>query len=394
MSARRNDADSRERDLWFRAFREQSIDPISLGDGEGWSKPLGGGRSGASAALFLTTIGPVGTADSIVLKWDSLSKVRDEAEARRGRSDQADNVDYLRGRGASHIAFRMHPRRKELFGIIAYKYEGVSSPKDEQNVADFEELLQIWNATDGGFHDKTLRTLFENTITYFVPRESESDSVTPPTVATRALPDLKRDEYLKKARPVLRKAGLDTQLLTSVEKWWTDVVHKQSTPSFPDSRLVHGDPRFANILVDLAENRVTLIDFGAGERGRHVFHDLARFEVDLVFRTTAIDADIDRTQEIQERVDLLLREVAAVPMGAGDPRVRPVEIWRGVRDAFFPVIALVPGFGVRKLYALFFMNELLRRLKWHSDGNSDIDVGATVPELWLAMNRVLEKVPA
>ena len=57
-------------------------------------------------------------------------------------------------------------------------------------------------------------------------------------------------------------------------------------------------------------------------------------------------------------------------------------------------VTFAKGFGVRKLYALFFMNELLRRLKWHSDGNSDIDVGATVPELWLAMNRVLEKVPA
>lgn len=395
MSGSKTNTSVRQFDAWFRAFREQSLAPAALGDGEGWAKALGGGRSGATAALFLTTNETAetgGAAESIVLKWDELSKVLAEAEARRGRIDQSGNVDYLRTRGASHIAVRMHPRRRKLFGIIAYKYEGARSPRDVNNVTDFEKLLQVWNATGGGVGDRTLRIVFENTVEYFRPKDSSADAATAPSVATRALPDLKRDEYIKKAKPFLRKAGLDPEVLGLVETWWLAVVEKQMTPAFPDSRLVHGDPRFANILVDLASNKVTLIDFGAGDSGRHIFHDLARFEVDLVCRTTAPTAD--RGEEVDHRMGLILREGSVETSEPADPRFRPVEIWRGVRNEIFPGISLIPGSGVRQLYALFLVNELLRRIKWHSEGNDDSEVGATAAELIGAIRIVLRAVPA
>lgn len=380
-------AELEEIDLWFDAFARQSAHPSLLGDGRRWGKVFDAGRSGAGAALFQTETG------LIVLKWDELAKVTVEAETRQALPDQADALHVLRDRGASHIAVRVHGHaRKSVYGVIAYRYLGPGPDADASAATDLETLLREWFLVEGQIGDSQLRRIFRELIGRFEPSETRQDGVT--TAATiKALPDLKRDTYLAHARRVLNARGLPTAVLDSVKSWWTKMAELKVGHS--DSRVVHGDPRFANIMVNLDdhEHSATLIDFGAGGRGRHVFHDLARFEVDMVFRLGPVVDVGDRDTDIYDRLNALLALGQPVNQGPRNLALRPAEIWRDIRDNRWVAIAVKPHDRVRELYAVFLVNELLRRLKWHQEGHGDSGAGATISEIVHAIRVVMLTVP-
>ena len=380
---------------WFDAFREQSTNTDALGPLIfGSPRPLGGGKSGAMAALFHPQGGP------IVLKWDTLDKVVHESEARRARPDQQESMATLRARGASHIAVRTERSGAALFGIMAYPYVG---PTDRQAdlVGDFEWFIRdkyVPGTGDNTIPDDLLQRVYRRLLTSLARRPDDQSSLKAPT---EALPDLNFGRWrglLKTAGQVGNDVVTAGTTLSRLESWAESLVDGQDEngePRFPDSRWIHGDPRFANIMVDLNDPvDVQLIDFGAGSSGRHIFRDLARFEVDLLLRTSEGSG---RIEEIDARGKALfqyqpgrisqLRETwRELPTN-----VRVAAIWQYVRNQEFPVFIKEK---VPELHALFIATELLRRLKWHAELGEEADVGGSVPELLLAIQVLMESVPA
>lgn len=378
---------------WFDAFRKQSSNMDALGDLSAIvPRRLGGGKSGATAALFDPSEGP------IVLKWDSLDKVVQESQARRARPDQEGSMKELRRRGASHIALHEGPSSDVLFGIMAYPYIGPTDPGADL-VGDFEWFLRdkyVPGSGDNTLQDVTLQWVYQELLEYF-DRFPQGDGQTPSDTRTLNLPDLKDwrtrlDVAAKASKSIQDAAGI----LSTLKTWASQLFTRQPKPSFLDSRLIHGDPRFANIMVDLEQHRVGLIDFGAGSPGRHIFRDFARFEVDILLRTTGEICGSHRTDDISARG----RELFAHESGdfnqlrtawqALQPSARVAAIWRHERNEKFPDFHKEK---VRELHALFVATELLRRIEWYADPG-ETDAGATTHELLLALRVLMESVPA
>jgi len=185
-------------------------------------------------------------------------------------------------------------------------------------------------------------------------------------------------DKLNGAQHILRVGGVPAPSLDDLDDWLDNFFREQLSPSFADSRMVHGDPRFANIMVDRSDNKVVLIDFGDGSGGRHLFHDLARFEVDVILRTTPPLDNGHRIEEVTDRTALLLG-TKAEPDSL--PRwLRVAALWRRVRDD--QVTEIGGRKGVFGLYGIFMLNELLRRVKWYKQPDRKTeDVGATLEEL-------------
>lgn len=364
---------------WFEAFRRQSAEIAALGK-MNMSQPrhLGGGKSGAMAALFIPSKGPV------VLKWDSLEKIVQESEARRARPDQQDNMTRLRDRGASHIAIHQEPSSGDLFGIMAYPYLGPFGRGARRDlVGDFQWFLRKKYGEDWG--DPTLREVFEKLLAHFEPFPL-NDGRTAAGVSIQELPDLEGwSEKHASAADVARTVPGAEQTLVALANWASQLIDEDDKPDPFDSRLIHGDPRFANIMVDLKDHEVGLIDFGAGGPGGHIFRDLARFEVDLLLRTTEPN---DREDEIRARGKALFRHDAPE---THVQTARVAEVWCRVRNRTYPNFHNEP---VRALHALFISMEMLRRIDWHRTLQGDADSGATVQELFLALDVLMESVPA
>lgn len=384
---------------WFTVFREQSAKPDEVGTLRRRPAPkrLGGGRSGAAAALFLAPSAAAPSAaapanEAIVLKWDRLDKVLNEATARRDRTEQRQNVDLLRARGASHVAVRVDPSTGELFGVMAYPYVGPLS--DQGRIGDLQHVIRgeyiVSEPTRVLDHD--FADLFDKVLSEFGEATPTDDGVTPASTLIADLPDLANfDEFLDIARgPTVEQSTAGAVVLALVDDWATKRMGIQQVPSFADSRLIHGDPRFANVMVDPVQHRVELIDYGAGEAGRHVFRDLARIEVDVFLRVSETGSSLepDREQMIAARAAEALAPKA--DPAAQDQRVRIAELWRESRDNHF---SRLRNTADRELYSLFVVTELLRRLKWHSEGNDVSDIGGTVPEIMASIGAVIRAVP-
>ena len=382
-------ASIRQLRAWFDAFTAQSHAPHTR-RGLAHPRPFGGGTSGASAALFSFDNG------WIVLKWDVLDRVLEEADVRRRRalaspgSSENERFRDLRSRNASHIAVRtvVSPEGwTELYGIIAYAYAGPENLVDSPFVGDLDSLIQSKFVT-GGYGEEWMRTVFDAVLAEFDP-VSHDDGHGPENARTEwaALANaLNIERSLDVARDRLTSDGLGDECLDLVEDWWSEALTSQRHPGFADSRLVHGDPRLANILLDArAPMQIELIDFGAGGPGRHVFHDLARLEVDLLLRAASSESDNDRVRAVRHRARILR---GSVQVSTGDPKSdHVVSIWRAARNHRFRDLDRP---DVQTLYSMFLVKELLRRIKWHTEGNSVEDVGASVDEIAAAIQVQVE----
>ena len=114
------------------------------------------------------------------------------------------------------------------------------------------------------------------------PRQSNPDP--PPRRVQNPSTSPRRDPL------VGRVAEPEFHELKDLESWWHTALtgdRRQIAP-LHDWRLLHSDARFANVRVGLASGS-PLIDYGNGRHG-HVFQDLARFESELLFRSSPLDA--------------------------------------------------------------------------------------------------------
>ena len=383
MTDPRLDDDSAQ--AWFAEFQRQSFDAGALGDYR-WHKDLKGGLSGAHVMLCLSRPEGADRSEPLILKRGPLDQILHEANARheladQGGTHQQEQLRILSQRGASHLALRPAPNGEGIFGIIAYPFAGTLS-RDRERISDFETFVQETYLASEDIGDKELRFYFTRAISVVAPpiAHATGDS------HLIDLPDL-RDIMTRfaVARSLLSPELSDDGWLAALGGWVNGRLG--DGVAHPDSRTVHGDPRFANIVLDRTSNTATLIDYGEGRPG-HVFHDLVRFEVDVLLRSTPVQAE-DRVEEIRGRARILAGIESAT---AGAPRShRVASVWRGVRNEHLPTLMLPGPFA---LYSVFVVNELFRRVKWHASGNTPDDVGATITEIVAALRVVIDAVVA
>lgn len=380
-------------DAWFDAFVHQSFRPEAFGR-FGWKLPLPGGLTGAGVAVGLAEFGP------IVLKWGPLARILKEAEARRDLAEQdvehqGVKLEELRANGASHVAIREMPDRKGkpvLYGIIAAKYEGSMDPEQQPWISDFQELIRdvyVHEGATGSDHVRHLMRQVAVALTAEPPPQAKEGQVS-------QLADLRPEQgdanagiraRARAARAVLRKRRADIGALGNLDDWIERRLRYEVPRGAMDSRVVHGDPRFANIVVDRMAGTVALIDFGEGGAGRHLFHDFARFEADIILRTTEAGGP-ERFDELKTRVRIAQTRRTVAKNAARASRV--AGFWREARNANFPALHEDKPLD---LYALFLVKELLTRIRWWGKPDRTVDeVGATPAELAAAINYVRETI--
>lgn len=370
---------------WFGVFREQSFDAESLGKLI-WSKEMGGGLSGARVAVGLFPHGEPGVDDQqpIVFKWGPLHDICTEADSRRDHAFQAGGkhlatLQTLRRRGASHVAIRVSPGgTSELFGIVASLYEGTFDMGQASRISDFQVFIQNVYVRDGAVSDDDLLWYFQQAAAAVAPVGAHTQG----NLSLIELPDLREmnTRYTDAIRE-LRSHGSDPQAVEGISEWLNAKLGEQV--KYLDSRVVHGDPRFANVMLNRVVNEVSLIDFGAGGPNRHVFHDLARFEVDVLFRST--EPKGNREKDILARVGFLLGEKKVTKRTPREQRV--AAQWRRARNRHLTVLVLPE---IMDLYSMFILNELFRRAGWYKKaGRTSADVGASPSEIVTAIGAVV-----
>lgn len=194
------------------------------------------------------------------------------------------------------------------------------------------------------------------------------------------LPDVPWDAGARSALLIASALCPDLDELRDFEAWYKDAAMRIQPAPVADHRLLHGDARLANIIVNKVRAEVHFIDFGSGRTG-HVYEDLARFELDLILSTAPrhpdshelIQDDLLATFALALRDDLALHDVSQVPRAANCLR-----LWRQAMATAPAVGDDLPGAPI--MYRWFLLAECLRRLRWIAT-NGEAAAGVDAPSL-------------
>lgn len=370
---------------WFAEFRRQSFDPDALGSLR-WHKELTGGLSEARVILCLCATDSDTKSQPLVLKWGPLDQILKGAMARRDLAKerglrQQDQLRILEARGASHVAIRRAPGDGRFYGILASPYAMSLNPRNGNRISDYEEFIQDVYVDRQSVTDEGLFDRLSDTIQVLAPKMAQ-----PPgehyLVDVPGISGIERKYAI--ALRVLSARGTLPPWMPPLGTWIIDRLG--TVLAYNDVRAIHGDPRFANVVLDRQSNEITLIDYEEGESG-HVFSDLARFEVEVVFRTTRPGRP--RIEEIRSRARILYGLAEAMP--SDPPALRVGGIWRTVRDQHIAELAQADTFTQ---YSTFILYELLRRVSYHEKGRSLDDVGGSLEEIVTTLRVVADATVA
>lgn len=322
---------------------------------------LPGGYAGAMVALVWSE-----HLEPIVLKAGDRRQMQSEHE-NRFRYVGVDQ--WLADHGLDDVygpvEVELEDRSAEWAALI-YRYIGGKSFEELENFSDFEKLVRtyLWSEDrDKSPSEATLRECFR---TIAERLAGSGDGAESPSAAPliKYLPPLKWDTGILASISTARAFCPDLAELTGFREWWEESIAAIRVAPIQDDRLLHGDVRFANVLVDQVHSEVHLIDFGNGRRG-HVFEDFARFELDLVLRTTPHvggGAELDRSK-LLESVEYLLRDelILGEFRADGSREVKCLSLWRQVMYQSLPQLAKP---GALMMYRWFLLRECLKRLRW------------------------------
>ncbi|WP_328583142.1 phosphotransferase [Streptomyces sp. NBC_00370] len=257
--------------------------------------------------------------------------------------------------------------RPDLWSALVYRYIGGKTFEEIDNYGDFEALIRsyLWNTNrDESPSEATLRECFRTIALNLADNKSVRESnVAQPLL--KYIPPLRWDAGIMAAINTARSFCPDLPELVGFREWWEEGIASIRVAPVHDDRLLHGDVRFANILVDSVHSEVHLIDFGNGRRG-HIFEDFARFETDLLFRTTPrIEGSEGLDQsKLFEAVQYLLRDEVSLGEGNRNDSSRQVKCisqWRQVMYQALPKMTLP---GALMMYRWFLLRECLKRTRW------------------------------
>lgn len=341
-------------------FSAQTPGPERSVDGH---QIAGNGRSGAVVVLVWLTDG-----QHAIVKFGPHSEILEEFDGRTSLSDREDELKDAR-LDVQGPRFEIDKAGyAEGWSSLGYIWIGAKSYDELTRFGDFEKLVvEYMDGTrrlDQQF-DHVIRQLLDR----LLDKHDKGDRTAPAPVPRRAplsrfLPAVKWEAGLANGFALL-EAARPGRGYAELPAWFEAGVSDMSIAPYPDRRRLHGDPRMANIMVDLMGSKPDLIDFGNTRLG-HVFEDLVRFEVDLWLRATASGG----TSEA-ERIDAIstLVSVAHPTFAAGSPILHQVlGRWRARLIDKQPTLGRDAEF---KMYRWFLFAEMLKRMRWARPGGSE-----------------------
>lgn len=363
----------------LRALLAQRSGPGDSIDFDGFlSHQLGGGYSGSYVAIIW--LDPLPT---LIMKAGPADRILRETEARRHFASPAlDNIRTLGLDGCSEPVEIEIDGHDDMWRSMAYTYVGGLSYDDFSSFSDFQAIFEDFVAPARQDRRPSaqamrdwLRRLCEQ-----VAGEETVGRGRGPGRGVRAKP---LSEYLPRLpwndglTALIESAAAfapQESALQGFRDWWEDALSQESIAPFPNSVRLHGDLRFANVLVNRTTATVELIDFGNSTQG-HVFSDLARFECDLLFRVPPPPIETETLRLSSEDRQIRTLECAFNPQpgalnDAADPGNPQLAALRILRETFDASWHLNSNEGRNTMYMWFLLAEVMKRLMWTADSLS------------------------
>jgi hypothetical protein len=321
---------------------------------------LSGGYSGSLVALVWPEY-----LDPIVVKAGPEDEIKAEQENRIifGGVDSwlcEHHLDGIYGPVEVELA-----DRPALWSALTDRYIGGKTFEELEHFSDFEAFVRsyLWNEDrDRAPSSETLRECFRTVAnTLADPRDPRQTVIARPLI--EYLPPLRWESGILAALNTARAFCPDLPELVGFRDWWDESIAAIRVAPVPDDRALHGDFRFANILVDSVHSQIHLIDFGNGRRG-HAFEDFARFEIDLLFRTTPRipeQGGIDRSKLLEVVAYLLDDDLNLGDIPDTGRQLKCLRLWRQIMYQSFPSLA---SRGAPMMYRWFLLCECLKRTRW------------------------------
>ena len=334
-------------------------------------RPLGGGLSGAEVGLAIVPCSTV----PLVFKAGPAEDIEREVESRR------------------RYAMRNPMIAAKLQNLVDLHLDGASEPiRDPTETGSLRRVMADIYFGPSSFDELTLYRTFEDVFTDYCSgklefaterhielwlrnllNQIELQTPVNGTQDTHAV----GDEFSRSLPPVPWTRGVNSVLSTAaaflpegdelrnLEQWW----HKRSQDWHitPWKRLsaIHGDLRFANVLLRIGRDDVHLVDFGSGSEG-HVMRDLAKFECDLLFRilpspTEELTTHALRTEAIQVATGGPFNPSS---VESNNRLINALKLLRSAYDAKWEFSAHPER---TQMYRWFQLGEILKRLLWFED---------------------------
>ena len=277
---------TRELRQLLRALLQTSSKHLRVDHGSLQFLELGGGYSGAFVALVWVDGLP-----TLILKAGPSERMQKEVAGRREFSSNLGVLENLGLTGCSEPVEVEVDGREESWRAMAYPYIGGLTYHDAIRFSDFEVIFQEFVAPrSDAMHigQESLQDWLRSPFQQIRSRQREGADPNPQhSVRHRPLasflPALPWNEGLSALLCTAAVFVPEGEELLNLREWWEETSKRQSIAQIPNKTTLHGDLRFANVLVNRRNGQVELIDFG-GVREDHVFRDLAKFECDLLFR--------------------------------------------------------------------------------------------------------------
>jgi hypothetical protein len=332
--------------------------------------PLTGGLTDAVTLLVWPRGG-----EPVVVKAAPSAQVEHEHRSRRLHPSAS---DYLAKGGLEHLGESVEIEGRQ-WRAIAYPYFGGRTYAELRTRTDFEELAKSYVDEGLSVDQRVPRVTIAACVEQVADKLLSARPIGSPATGGVAMP---LSHYLptpswalgiRSALAIASRFTSSSLKIDDIESWWVDGASSMKVAPMADWRYLHGDARFANILVDRLNATTELIDYGNGKEG-HVFEDLARFEVDLVLRAVPSDTNA-QLGSVHEGLGVCT-ELSLFPVEDDvSAKVRLLRIWR---HALNERLSLYSKPGALQMYLWFVLAEFLKRLRWLTPG--DIEGPGASPE--------------
>ena len=339
------------------------------------SHQLGGGYSGSYVAIIW--LDPLPT---LIMKAGPADQILRETESRRHFNSPAlEQIRDLGLDGCSEPVEIEIDGHDDMWRAISYAYVGSLSYDELNSYSDFQAIFEDFVAParqDRRPPAQALRDWLRRLCELVLQKDPGGKSIARGVRAKPLSEYLPRLPWSDGLDAVIESAAAfapQESALHGFRDWWEDAVSRESIAPFPNSTLLHGDLRFANVLVNRTTATVELIDFGNSAQG-HVFRDLARFECDLLFRVPPpIETETLRLSSEDRQIRTL--ECAFNPRpgpvdDAADPDNPQLSALRILRETYDSIWHLNSDEGRHKMYMWFLLAEVMKRLMWTGDSSS------------------------
>jgi hypothetical protein len=347
--------------------QQHPVDPESL-----LILELSGSFSGAFVALVWVDGLP-----TLILKAGPSERVLKEVERRRMFAGRFQVLDELGLTGCSEPVDVEVDGRDEPWRVMAYPYVGGLTYYEATRYSDFESIFQEFVAPRSDAMHIGAESLQDWALDLFMQIKDQeiTDTVSNTAHGVRHrplasyLPSLPWSEGLSALLCTAAVFVPEGEELLNLREWWVHTSRGHTIAPLPNETMLHGDLRFANVLVNRRGGQVGLVDFGGVGAG-HVFRDLARFECDLLVRVTPPGPDTTRALRLypeERRTTTLERAFSRQfappddPLDPDNTHLKALQILRGVYDGIWHISHHEGG---QQMYLWFLMAEILKRLLW------------------------------